>query len=84
MKDVEKILLAAEQERAQASLGTRAPVDMTIQEVFVPAGGDWQILMSDGSITRKVVWGRFEVAQVNPAGDFTDAVEEQLARGFSD
>lgn len=44
---------------------------------------DWHIEMEPGAICRTVVWGKKEVALVNPCGDFTDETERDLAAGIA-
>lgn len=66
----------------EASIGRRGLLpgaDKTIQQALIPAGGDWQCIAPEGAITRTVVWGRTEVALVNPRGDLPDPTEGQIA-----
>jgi hypothetical protein len=50
-----------------------------IIKATTPPGGDWTCVAPEGAICRSVVWGRQEVAYVNPSGDIGDVVEGQIA-----
>ena len=44
---------------------------------------DWTVVMPRGAICRSIVWRGKEVAYVNPAGDFDEETEKDLAAGIA-
>lgn len=54
----------------------------TIADI-IPAGGDWKCVAAPGDITRRVIWGRIEVAIINPRGDLGDSSEANVAMGIT-
>lgn len=57
-------------------------VDKEIIAAVTPAGGDWTCEAKDGAICRSVVWGRTEVALVNPRNQLSDGTEGDIAMGL--
>ncbi len=51
-------------------------------EQLIPPGGDWDVIAPYGCITRLIVYHGREVARINPAGDFDDETEGQIAMGM--
>jgi len=43
-----------------------------------PPGGDWHAVALPGAICRSVIWGKIEVAHMNPRGDLDDATEADI------
>lgn len=50
---------------------------------IIPGGGNWTCVFAPGAITRSVMWGRIEVALVNPNGDLDDGTEGNVAMGLT-
>lgn len=80
--DIDKINDAWTEEGSIGRRGLRPFANKDIQAALVPGGGDWQCVAEPGDITRKIVWGRIEVALVNPRGDLSDYTEGQIAMGL--
>jgi hypothetical protein len=57
-------------------------LDYDVLEAITPPGGGWQAVARDGAITRSVLWGGIEVANVNPVGSLDDETEGQIAMGL--
>lgn len=80
--DIELISKAWDNEGSLGRLGLRPAADKAIQAAIIPAGGNWDCVVQDGAITRSIVWGHTEVAQVNPRGDLYDSTEGDIAMGI--
>lgn len=50
---------------------------------LIPPGGDWECVAPQDAICRTIMWRGKEVAYMNPAGDFTDEQEANLAMGMA-
>jgi hypothetical protein len=80
--DAQMIHRAWDEEGSRSRLGLRPAASRDIQAALIPSGGDWQCVAADGAITRSIVWGRVEVALINPRGDMSDSTEGQIAMGM--
>lgn len=76
---IRKINNAWQEEASIGRLGLRPFANKAIQGALIPSGGDWQCVAPEGAVTRTIVWGRTEVALVNPRGDLHDHIEGQIA-----
>lgn len=55
--------------------------DATIKSL-IPDGGDWHVVAPSGAACRSVMWGRVEVAYMNPRGQIFDTDEGHIAMAF--
>jgi hypothetical protein len=87
LNDIQKIEQAFADESALSRVERLTPgkreVDKGIQAALVPGGGDWRCVVPEGAVTRSIVWGRIQVAQINPRGDLHDMIEGQIAMGMA-
>lgn len=65
---------------AQSRRPYRADDDLI--KALTPPGGEWTTEAPVGAICRSIMWGRTEVAHVNPRGDLDDVTEGQIAMGL--
>lgn len=67
--------------RAYRDARKRRPytADAAVIGALTPPGGDWSVVAAPGAVTRSVMWGRTEVALVNPGGHLDDVTEGQIA-----
>lgn len=67
--------------RASLDAQSRRPyiADEALIKAVIPPGGDWTVVAEPGAVCRSVMWGRTEVALVNPGGDLDDQTEGQIA-----
>lgn len=78
----QRINAAWNEEGSIGRLGLRPAPNREITDAIVPAGGEWACEAPEGCTTRSIMWGRTEVALVNPRGDLGDYVEGQIAMGL--